>query len=198
MKKSLQLFLVFILMLLIYLIYKNYFYEEKISSDNKKIFIEKKNDTSQTLDNNNKIKNLSYEVNLDMNEKYIITSKSSVISYDNNIELVDMDIVNATYYNKKNFLLEIYSDKAFYNKNNYNTTFEKNVTIKYIGNLIKADKLKINFKEKIVSLHDNVEYFGENEELNADNIIINLITGKIDILSNFNKNIVFKNKSKNE
>ena len=98
-----QLFLVFILMLLIYLIYKNYFYEEKISSDNKKIFIEKKNDTSQTLDNNNKIKNLSYEVNLDMNEKYIITSKSSVISYDNNIELVDMDIVNATYYNKKIF-----------------------------------------------------------------------------------------------
>ena len=68
-----------------------------------------------------------------------------MLSYNNNIETVDMTnpIAEITY--TDNTLITISSNKAIYNNNNYNSFFRENVKINYSNNLIYADKMNLNF-----------------------------------------------------
>ena len=79
----------------------------------------------------------------------------------------------------------------YYNNANYNTSFEDNVKIKYLDNIILAENMFLDFKENFISVENNVKYNGSLGNLAADNIKINLITKKIDVfMNNVNENIV--------
>ena len=60
---------------------------------------------------NNLIKNLKYEVTLDQDNQYIITSNLSEITYENNIEVVKMQTVKAIFKDKTNMKIR----KIFFN-----------------------------------------------------------------------------------
>jgi len=177
MKRIIQLTLFLFLLLISAIFYQIYFGGEKevipqsVNND-EKISIQGEN---------NLIENLKYEVRLDQDNQYIITSDLSEITYDNDIELVSMQNVVAIFIDKNNIPTIISSDKALYNNFNYNTNFEENVKIEYLDNLILADRMDIDFIKDTINIHENITYEGAEGTIKTDNIKIDLITKKIDI-----------------
>ena len=183
MKKRLIQIIIFIL--IIFLIYIIFFSNEKNS-------IKKANiDQVENIENpNNLIKNLKYDVKFENNTQYTITSDLSEITYENDVEIVLMQIVKAIFKDEEGSFLEISSDKAIFNNNNYNTYFEKNVKITYLDNSIQSEKLLLNFKENIVTISDNIIYEGIQGFMKTDNIKIDLISKSMEIFMNNKKDKV--------
>ncbi len=192
MKKVIQLILIFILVISIALFYKIFFYEadEVVEIIDEKIIIQ---DQKTNQSENNLIKNLNYEIRIEQNNEYKISSELSEITYKNGVELVLMSNVTAILKDQKNRVMFIKSDKATYNNNNYNTNFENNVQIRYLNNEIFAENMNLNFVDNYISVLDKVKYNGPTGTLEADNIKINLITKKINIfMNNSNRKILIK------
>jgi len=178
MKKIIQLLIFVIVFISIFIFYKLYFYDQ-VSVKLKK--------TSQTEEassdkiNNNTIENLKYNINLNEENSYSISSASSEIKYVNNNEIVYMTKVEAIFLGKDKQAVKIISDFAVYNKLDNQTFFEKNVIIRYQSHSIFSDKMLINLKNDMANIYDSVRYKGPNIELKADQINLNLLTKKIDI-----------------
>tara|TARA_B100001057_G_scaffold195495_1_gene196253 strand:- start:141 stop:743 length:603 start_codon:yes stop_codon:yes gene_type:complete len=195
MNRIIQLILFFVLVIIISIFYYKYFKEDnKVNIDNS-ISIEKS--TNQNNDNltnkkeNNLIKNLKYEISIRENNDYEIQSEFSEITYEDGSELILMTKVTAILTDENNRTIIITSDKASYNNTNYNTNFQNNVKIKYLDNVILAENMVLDFKENLISVHNNVQYNGSLGNLKADNIKIDLITKKINVFMNdTNENVV--------
>tara|TARA_Y100000389_G_C17392692_1_gene480775 strand:+ start:259 stop:834 length:576 start_codon:yes stop_codon:yes gene_type:complete len=189
MKKIIQIFLFLTIILISVFFHKKYFLEKKV---NKEIMLESKKEVE--LENkNNLIKNLKYDVVLNNNSQYSITSDLSEIMYIDNIELVSMTNVTAKFIDKDNSILTIISDKGIFNNSSYNTKFEDNVKILYLGHIIYSEKLDLNFDENIATIYENVIYEGLQGTIEADNVKINLITKNIEIFMNNSKDKVLVN-----
>ena len=160
--------------------YRTYFVKEK----NIPIKSIEKEDQLTIKDENNLIKNLRYEVRLDENKQYIITADLSEITYENSIEVVKMQKVEAIFIDETNIPIKITADTANYNNSNYNTNFSENVKIVYTDNIILSDNIDLNFQDNMITIYGNVKYDGLKGELSTDNIKINLITKKIEIYMN--------------
>ena len=186
MKKIAQLSLFGFIILALFLFNKVYF------SENDKNITEPKITKKQSVEKNenNLIKNLKYEVNLDQDNQYIITSELSELTYVNDIEIVKMQKVTALILDSNKIPLIINSDFAEYNNFNYNTVFRNNVLIEYMNNKIYSDKLDLNIEDNIVKIFENVRYIGAQGTIKSDNIKINLITKKIDVYMDNEKNKV--------
>ena len=131
---------------------------------------------------NNLIKDLKYSINLGQNNKYIINSELSEITYKNDkSEVVNMQGVTAIIIDKNQIPIEISSELAKYNNSNYETLFEKNVKIKYLNHEIFSNAMQFDFENQMIKIYKNVEYNGTMGHMSADNIDINLIMNKIDI-----------------
>ena len=177
MKKAIQLILFSFLVIISIIFYKIYFKEnEKIKVD-----INVQEEKLNTNSENNLIQNLKYEVKLDEDNQYIITSDLSEITYENSVEIVKMQKVVAIFIDKTNIPLIVVSDQAIYNNLNYNTKFNQNVRIEYLDNVILSDYMDLNFKNNLIIINENVKYSGIKGTIIADNIKIDLITKKIEI-----------------
>ena len=183
MKKLIQLFLLFLLIIISFFIYQTYFKPVEI------VNLEKKTNKQETsIENqNNLIKNLKYEVKFDDDTRYIITSKLSEITYVGDSEIVKMQIVKAILINENNIPLIIESKNAIYNNNTYDTQFSNQVTLKYIDNVIISNNLDVNFDKNIVTIYDNVVYEGLQGTVRADNVLFDLNTKDIKIFMNKSK-----------
>lgn len=186
MKKIIQLILFFFLVSISLIFYKVYFNKNIKSQINEEVFEKQLSEQTE----NNLIKNLKYEVRLDKVNQYIISSDLSEITYENNIEVVKMQKVIAIFIDKSNIPLTITSDNAVYNSSNYNTSFSNNIRIEYLDNLIFSDKMNLNFINNTILIFENVKYDGLQGVVNADNIKIDLITKKIEIYMDSNKDKV--------
>ena len=179
-KPAKSLLIIFIFLISLFLYQK--FTLEKDKNDAEKIISQKK---ELNLDNkNNLIKNLRYDVNFENNTKYNITADTSELIYDDKDEIVKMQVVEAIFTDKGGLPLTITSDYAIFNNTTYNTTFSKNVKIRYIGNKMNSDKLFLNFEKNVVIINDNIIYEGVIGYGKADNIEINLITKDVKIFMN--------------
>ena len=177
MKRVIQLILISIVIISVYIFNNIYFSDDK----NPVVDLDASSDQLSQQTENNLIKNLKYEVKLDKNNWYIITSGLSELTYIDNVELVEMREVIAKFIDKNNFSLTIKSYEALYDNSNYNTKFRKNVQIEYMNNKIFSDKVDINFQDNTVRIFGNVKYDGIQGKINSDNIMIDLITKKVDI-----------------
>ena len=110
MGKIIQLVL-FSFLIIIAVIFYNTYFTEKIT---KKEVVEKENETP-VKNKNNLIKNLKYEIRLDEDKQYIITSDLSELTYEDQIEIVKMQKVVAIFIDQNNIPLTIVSDYAKYN-----------------------------------------------------------------------------------
>ena len=192
MKRLIQLFLFFLLILISIIFYNNYFVDkvQKKISKQEKVTDEIQ---SEMNDKNNLIKNLKYDVRLSDNSQYTITADFSELLYEGDVESVSMNFVIAKFINVDGSILVITSDKAIFNNNIYNTKFTDNVKIIYLDHVIISDKLDLNFTKNNVVIYDNVVYQGVQGDVIADNILINLITKNIEIFMNDPKNKVTVN-----
>ena len=186
MKRVIQLIL-FSFFIIILIIFYNIYFAEK-EKPKVEIIIEEEQSTSNS--ENNLIKNLKYEVKLDQDNQYIITSDLSEITYENNIEIVKMQNVVAIFLDQTNIPLIVTSDQAIYNNSNYNTKFNSNVRIEYLNNFILSDNMDLDFKNNLITINENVEYNGIQGTIKADNVKIDLITKKIEIyMDDINDNV---------
>ena len=160
-----------------------FFFNKLYLSKNNKIIVKSDNLNDQIISKteNNLIKNLKYEVNLDQNKQYIITSDLSELINSNNSEIIKMQKVKALIIDQNRIPLIIKSDNADYNNDNYSTKFRNNVSIEYMNNKIFSDKADLDFENNIAKIFENVRYEGSQGSILSDNIKINLITKKIDI-----------------
>ena len=165
--------------------------EEKITSEE---VIISTTDTNKT--DSNLIKNLEYDININENNNYNLTSEFSEIIYQDDFEIVQMRKVKAVFTDKKFSQIVITSDVAAYNNKNYNTTFEENVIVKYLDNIVYGDILILDFEKNSISISNNVKYDGPNGVLFTDNIVIDLITKKIDIfMDKADKKVIINSKN---
>ena len=124
MKKIIQLSIFFFILISVFIFYKTYFYE----NEKKKILIRNSENQLVKQTEDNFIKNLKYEVRLDQNNYYKITSEESEINYVNNTdkgggsneEIVKMSNVRALILEQNNLPIVITAKKAVYNNSNYN------------------------------------------------------------------------------
>ena len=195
MNRIIQIILFSILIIIISVFYNKYFKKNhKAETDNTLSITSSQIQKEDNLTNqkeNNVIKNLKYEISIRENNDYQIMSELSELTYEDGAELILMTKVTAILTDEINNSIIITSDKAIYNNTNYNTSFENNVRIQYLNNIILADNMFLDFKENFISVKNNVKYNGSLGNLEADNIKINLITKKIDVfMNNANENIV--------
>ena len=175
MKKVIKLILFLLLVIILIIFYKVYF------QNNKTITIDTSEKQLTTTPKNNLIKNLKYEVNLDQQNKYIITADLSEITYENSVEVVKMQKVIAIFIDKENIPLIITSDRASYNNSNYNTKFSQNVRVEYLDHIISSEKIDFEFNINLITIYQNVEYDGSKGNITTDNIKIDLIKKDINI-----------------
>ena len=186
MKKVIKLILFLLLIIISTIFYKIYLSENTKS----KIEVDTPEEEQAANPENNLIKNLKYEVKLNKNNQYVITSDLSEITYEDGEEVVKMQKVTAILLNQKNIPLIITSELATYNNFNYNTKFNQNVRVEYLNNIILSDKLEFDYNNSLITIYENVEYDGIQGNIIADNIKIDLLTKKIEIyMSNTNDNV---------
>ena len=191
MKKTIQIVLFLLLISLIYFFYKTHFEEEE------KITIKQETIDKTNTDkiDNNLIKNLEYDIKINENNNYNLTSEYSEISYQDGFETVKMRQVKGVFTIKDSEPIIITSDFATYNNVNYNTTFERNIKIIYLDNVIYGEILNLDFEKNNITISNNVKYDGPNGVLFTDNILINLITKKIDIfMDKSDKKVIINSK----
>jgi hypothetical protein len=181
MKKFIQLILILILIFFFYVLYNKYFLGTKKNDVNQKNDKIIKNNFSKKR---NQIKNLKYEINFDQKQKYIINSELSEIINDGDTELIYMKNVNAKFFNSDGSTISLYSDTAEYNNINYNSIFKKNVKIVYKDTKINADKVEMFATKKKIYIRDNVNYYDQNVNLQADVVLIDLESNLIEIFMN--------------
>ena len=169
----------FTILITIFFLYKIYS-EKKISPKE----LNTKDNELNLSNENNIIKNLKYDVNFENGTTYNIIAELSELTYENEEEVVKMQKVIAVFINNDGIPLIIKSDNAIFNNSNYNTIFSNNVSIDYIKNLIKSEKLFLDFKNNVVTINDNIVYEGINGVGKADNIKIDLITKNVQIFMN--------------
>ena len=186
MKKVIKLILFLLLIIISIIFYKIYLSENTKS----KIEVNTPEEEQAANPENNLIKNLKYEVKLNNNNQYVITSDLSEITYEDGDEVVKMQKVTAILLNQKNIPLIITSELATYNNFNYNTKFNQNVRVEYLNNIILSDKLEFDYNNNLITIYENVEYDGIQGNIIADNIKIDLLTRKIEIyMFNIDNNV---------
>ena len=180
MKKKIQFFLFLFLVIISIIFYNSYFK----SSNNEVVSSLIEKDTSALSNKNNTIKNLKYDVKFDDNSTYSIYSEKSEIVYKDDTETVFMNNVTAKFNDGKNPTIYITSDNATFNNTTYNTTFENNVTVRYMKNVIKSKNLDLDFNKNTVYIYNNVLYDGLTGLMKTDNVLINLFTKNAEIFMN--------------
>ena len=181
-KKVFQYSLLILLFLGSFLFYNKYFVpNEKISEktefkkkENEKYFIDK------TQKNKNVIENLKYISEDLLGNTYTLVAKSASLK-ENKLNEVELFEVNAEIRQKNQEIIYIYSKTANYNKITNNTVFKRNVNVKYGEQTIDSETLKLNFKDNLIEILDNVNYINKDTKIFADKVEIDLLYKKLKI-----------------
>ena len=196
-KTLIQLVLLLILILIIFSISNKYFYTEDTIKEVKKtssLKIEKNNpfnNESNKKKIDNEIINITYEKFDTNGNKYLIKAKKGLLD-SKRPNIVYMNEVEASLTYLNNEKLIIYSKEAIFNKENFKTTFSKNVKLIYKEQTLESDNLEFLVDKNIAIFKDNVKYYDKNFEAFSDIVIINLSTKEISIKSKKQKKIRIK------
>ena len=182
-KKVFQYGLLISLVVLSFLFYYKYFFENKKKIENHKSesILEKRNSGISENDNNkNIIENLKYVSKDLLGNIYTVSAKSATLKEDklNEIQLYE---VNAEIARENQEIIYIYSQTANYNKINNNTIFKKKVNVKYADQTIDSNILNLNFEDNLIEILENVYYVNKNTKIKADKVEIDLLYRKLKI-----------------
>ena len=178
-KVLIQITLLIIIVLILAKIFT--FYQSKkgknlvLKEKNKKEFLVENQDSELNI-----IKDITYIAKDDRENLFKIESKFGKINPEEP-DLVLMDDVTAIITLKNREKIIISSDHAIYNSKSYETNFYDNVLLEYIEHNIVSENIYLSFENNLVSISNNIIYKNLNSEMNADEIVMNLITKEIKI-----------------
>jgi len=180
-KSAIQLLILLILVVFLFFFIKNTFFTKNQNIVNLDVEEESEIDKSDLNKNlSNIIINLSYR-SVDSNgNEYLLNAESGETS-EEDANIVILKKVKAIIKLKNKSNIYIYSDFAKYNSKNFNTFFYKNVSGDYENNNIICDNLDLLIKDNLAILYNNVNIMSNNSTANADEIILNLLNGNINI-----------------
>ena len=180
-KSAIQLLILLILVVFLFFFIKNTFFTTNQNIVNLDVEEESEIDKSDLNKNlSNIIINLSYR-SVDSNgNEYLLNAESGETS-EEDANIVILKNVEAVIKLRNKSNIYIYSDFAKYNSKNFNTFFYKNVSGDYENNNIICDNLDLLIKDNLAILYNNVNIMSNNSSANADEIILNLLNGNIDI-----------------
>ena len=187
-KKVFQYSLLLLLFLGSFLFYNKYFVADKKVL--KKIETKKKegekNLVNQDQQSKNVIENLRYVSEDLLGNTYTLVAQSASLKEDklNEVQLFE---VSAEIKQKNQDVIYISSNTANYNKITNNTIFKENVNVLYGEQIIVSEILKLNFKDNLIEILDNINYINKDTKINADKVEIDLLSKKLKI-SMINKN----------
>ena len=196
-KTLIQLVLLLMLILIIFSISNKYFYTEDTIKEVKKtssLKIEKNNpfnNESNKKKIDNEIINITYEKFDTNGNKYLIKAKKGLLD-SKRPNIVYMNEVEASLTYLNNEKLIIYSKEAIFNKENFKTTFSKNVKLIYKEQTLESDNLEFLVDKNIAIFKDNVKYYNQEIEAFAEIVDINLLTKEINIKSKNKEQIKIK------
>tara|TARA_Y100001970_G_scaffold140436_1_gene172869 strand:- start:9796 stop:10404 length:609 start_codon:yes stop_codon:yes gene_type:complete len=192
-----QIFLITLIIVIIFAFYYSFIHQNKSSS------LSSKNNEGDIEINTNKeisseLQNIEYNSYDEYGNSFYIYAEKALAELNdqsqNNIKLFGVvSVINIA----DKGIVNIYSEKANYNKLNNNTYFIDNVRIEYLNKSMFSENLDMIFTEKKSKIYNNVIYKSDNLILYTDEIFINHITGDIK-LEMKNKNDKVKLTAKNE
>jgi len=198
-KTLIQLILVLMLILIFFFISNTYFYnEDKVNEINNTTSpnIQKNNSLNKDLNKesmDNQIVNLLYEKFDTNGNKYLIKAKRGILD-SKSPNIIYMSAVEASLIYFNNERITINSKDAIFNKQNFKTTFSKDVKLIYQEQILESNILEFLIDKNIAIFKDNVKYYSQDIEAFADIIIINLLNKEIDMKSKTQKKIKIKKK----
>ena len=171
-KKTVQLTLIFIGLILIlatYYIYpeisKHKFIEQKLKED-KKIATETSKDVSNTFEN------IEYNAFYNIKHPFTVQSEKAFILADEP-DVVYMTSMKVTLHMKDGRVIVITSDKGSYNKVTYDCFLRHNVKATDGDTIIKGDNLDFLSNQEKVDIYNNVNLVNEKISMVADKINYN-------------------------
>ena len=198
-KTLIQLILVLMLILIIFFISNTYFNtEDKVSviDNNTSLNIKKNNFFDKDLEKkniDNEITNITYEKFDTNGNKYLIKAKKGILD-SKRPNIIYMSVVEASLIYLNNEKLIINSKDAIFNKENFKTTFSKDVKLIYQEQILESNVLEFLIDKNIAIFKDNVKYYSQDIEAFADIVTINLLTKEVDIKSKNQKKVKIKKK----
>ena len=180
MKSFFQILLIIIMVVVGFFFYKKYFVQNEVEK-----LISTEIDKDINFKNtDNVINKFKYEVKLVDNGRFEIKAESSKVESNNDGENISMNDVVAIFIDKINREIEIRSNKANFNTTSNNINFFGDIEVKYLNNLILAEKLDFNYINNNIKIHENIFYKGSYGSVQADNIEIYLTTRNLRVFMN--------------
>jgi len=171
-KTGLQVIMVLVIVIISLWFYLKYF-TKKFENVKETLVIEK-NDENQNS-TSTYIDDINYVSTDTKGNKYQITAEKAEIKVENS-DVMFLRDVEAFIFIKDSDKIKIKSSFSQYNTKNYDTIFSKNVIVIYPGHKITGEYLDFSFLDNLGIFTTNVVYTGENINLFADKIEMNLIT----------------------
>jgi len=181
-KTVLQLFLLFIILSISTIIFKNYFVEKDLNNILKPTETTKQEESSSKK-NSNIMEGMEYTSEDGEGNNYTIKSRYGELNSDKP-ELISMKSVTATINFTNSESIRIFADEAIYNNVNYNTAFSNNVLVTHGVHTISSNNLDIMFEKNLIYISNEVIYKNLNTKLAADIVEINLVTKSSKIFMN--------------
>lgn len=184
-KKKLRIIQTTLLFVSLIIIFFTYFsnkknYDEKIiSADIQKKLNEQVKDKNSDRDI---FFNIEYS-GLDFSgNRFILKSKEAYTNKSSN-ELINMKSVNAVFYFKDNTILYVKSDNGVYNNKTLDIEFTDNIEAKYEESKLFADYAKYTNLESFLKVSKNVKVNDPRGTMNADELLFDINTKKLNISS---------------
>ena len=181
--------MVFVIVLISLLFYLKYF--TKNFEDVKETTVIKKIDENQNS-TSTYIDNINY-ISVDANgNKYQVTAEQAEIKIGDSDIMFLTNVISYVFI-KDSDTVKITSNFGKYNSKNYDTIFSKNVIVVYPSHKFTGEYLDFSFLNNLGTISTNVLYSGNETNLFADKIEINLSNKDTKIFMNDNtKNILIK------
>ena len=190
-KIYIQLFLVFIFLIISLFINLKYF---------KKTSLERNTETKISQATNageSVIEDLKYlSTDKEGNEYKIEAEKGNIDK--NNPDIIFLENVKAFILLQNSEIILIESNYAKYNTKSYDTLFNDSVSVDYGDHVLKSEFLDLSFENNLVSVYDNVRYLSGISSLRADKAEIDILNKKTKIfMEDPNKKVQINNSPKN-
>mgnify|MGYP001266964135 CR=1 FL=1 len=173
-KIYIQLFLIFILIIISLTLFFKYFKKTDLVS-NTKANLEQTTNAGESL-----IEDLKYLSTDKKGNKYKIEAKKGNIDKDNP-DIIYLENVKAIISLQNAEYISIESKFAKYNSKNFDTLFSDSVSIDYGEHFLKSEFLDLSFENSLVSIYDNVRYLSGISSLKADKAEIDILNKKTKI-----------------
>ena len=168
--------LVFLIIISLFLFFK-YFKKPNLESEIK-TKLEKPQVASESM-----IEDLRYfSIDKEGNEYKIQAKKGNIDK--SNPDIIYLENVEAIIQLQKSNVILIQSKFAKYNTKNYDTLFNKAVSVNYNEHLLRSEFLDLSFEKNLVSIYDNVRYLSGISSLSADKAEIDILNKKTKIFMN--------------